>query len=163
MKRRSHNPCSHMKLVRPTTAAFILASFGSCCSTSLGATQLEARGVRKQGCCRVAISIGSSKREPPNAVFEWKKDTIKKNTPPKWKPKSALGVCKMTKAMQHHDDDDDDDDAHLVILELMVDICWYTDILTMTSWWNTEEDPRPAGNQWPMGTRGDWTRACRGV
>jgi len=29
----------------------------------------------------------------------------------------------MIKAMQHHDDDDDDDDAHLVILELMVDIC----------------------------------------
>ena len=69
MNRRSHNPCSHMKLVRPTTAAFILASFGSCCSTSLGATQLEARRVRKQGCCRVAISIGSSKREPPNAAI----------------------------------------------------------------------------------------------
>jgi hypothetical protein len=46
--------------------------------------------------------------------FEHKKDKIKK-TPSKWKPKSALGVRKMLKAMQHMydndaDDDEDDDD-----------------------------------------------------
>ena len=51
---------------------------------------------------------------------------------------------------EEEEEEEEDTDDHLVILELMVDI------LNMTSWrWNTEEDdPRPAGNQWPRGTRG---------
>ena len=68
----------------------------------------------------------------------------------------------MFKEMQHSYDDDDDEeeddeeeeeednDDHLVLSELMVDV------LNMTSWrWNTEEDdPIPAGNQWPRGDQG---------
>ena len=43
--------------------------------------------------------------------FEQKKGKIQKKTPPNWKFKSALGVCKMFKATQHvYDDDDSDDD-----------------------------------------------------
>ena len=65
---------------------------------------------------------------------EQKKDKIKKKTPPKLKPESALGVRKMFKEMQHGYDDDDDDeeeeeddeeeeednDDHLVLLELIL-------------------------------------------
>ena len=41
----------------------------------------------------------------------WAKEKTDLKTLPKWKPKSALGVRKMFKAMQHmYADDDDDDD-----------------------------------------------------